>query len=228
MFSLLLSSILLEPLSKSANEICTDPEDPLLFRARMSMPSVEFTNPSEISQFKKIEENLQNPETTSWIYCDLQWVKILATKNFNNISQLGLAFEANVDALDPDLFEIFHICRLSHCRFVGTTLEKGAKFRHVAAVSFRLSSKEIQPVSDGAVTPSQPSFKDPEPSPRSVIVATRLLYASLLVTGLGLIIKINNITRDLDLGALLEHQMEAGITTFLDNAFDVLVRVETL
>lgn len=70
------------------------------------MPALEFHSTSEITQFKKIKETLQNPAFAAWIFCEDQWIKILAAKNFNNISQLGLAFEANVDILAPDSFEI--------------------------------------------------------------------------------------------------------------------------
>ena len=73
----------------------------------MAMPAVEFANPSELHHFREIKENLQNPANISWILRERQWIKIVKTRNFNNISQLGLAFEDSVDGQNPNSFEIF-------------------------------------------------------------------------------------------------------------------------
>ena len=216
-------------LLKQLTLFCVDPQDPALIRACANMPSLEFVNPSDITQFKKIKELLQDSDHSAWILCEGQWIKILATKNFSNISQLGLAFEANIDALDSNLFEIFHICRVSPCRFVGTTLDEGAVFRHVTALSFRPINPDPSALSVPNVKNNQTNgaLQDINSSPRSISFGTKLFYAAFMVTFIGVFLRLCILYKELDIGTLIEQNVEAGITTFLQGALNVLIRFES-
>ena len=71
------------------------------------------------------------------------------------------------------------------------------------------------------------SLQDDNSIPRSISFGSKLFYASLTVTLLGLALKIGFALRNLDVGALIEQHMEAGITSFFDNLFGVVVRFES-
>ena len=69
-FISLFSYLIFEPLIESATFFCQDPQDSTLYSVCQHMPSIEFADPSELSQFRKIRELLRNHQYLAWVRAD--------------------------------------------------------------------------------------------------------------------------------------------------------------
>ena len=219
-----------------AQNLCQSTENLQLVALCSAMPGEEFHHPTELASFRKIRERLTNSPFEVWLRISGDWVKVLGARHLNNISAQGLAFEASIHPDKPDEFDIFHICKSQPCSFKGTTFGKSVTFHHITSISIRPLGEDNSPVPQQAsistpseVTPSAPRFPPhlPSASPRSILVGSKFLYVSLAVVSLGLLLRFKQALTELDLGKLLEGQLEAGITCFLDYTIGIFVRVES-
>ena len=211
-----LSYLLLEPLIQQASFDCEFNRTPFIDKLCEMMPSEEITNPTDLNQFRHIKERLSNPAYTVWIFTKGDWLKVIDTKSINNISPMGLSFQAATDPLHPSVFELFHICRDVPCKFQGSALNKGVTFYHVESVSIRENDSDapkgppnfapletqdsniendkskIEPAPTKVVVssaPKQKSASEVDPSPRSFIFGYKLFYLSALITFFWIVLK---------------------------------------
>ena len=234
----LLSYLLFEPVVYNATLICQDPHDPILTITCGLMPAIEFTSPTEPTQFRQIKDLLHGPAFIGRILIGNFWIEIHATRTFNNISQLGLALVANIPPGEPTNFEVSHVFHHAPCRFIGSAMEKGTPFRHVASLSFRPADPDAihvnatgpnppNSVSSAKKTPGKVPVATPQSSPRSVNIGTKLFYISALVTLLGLAIRFATLIKEIDVGAALEGHLEACFAKFFENLFTFVAKLES-
>ena len=221
-----------------AQHECAITDNPSILDLCSAMPGEEFHFPTELSQFRKIREKLQNPQYEVWLLNSGDWVKVLNTRQINNISPQGIAFEAAINPANLEEFECFHICKDNPCKFKGTGFctahHKAVNFHHITSISIRHSDPEGQapvavPPKDNPIAPKAPLLKDnlPSASPRSVVVGSKYLYLSIFVIGVGLALKFKTALQEFDFGSLLEGQLETWITKGLDCTIGLVVRVES-
>ena len=166
-----------------------------------------------------------DPGFEVWLLTDGAWVEVLRTRHLNNISAQWLAFEATIYPDKLEEFDIFRICKPQPCTFKGTAFHKGVKFHHITSISIRPLNDDDIPlppaVAQAPPVPLPAPYTSPVKLPsarhRSIIFGSKFLYVSLAVILLGFGLKFKQVLTEFDLRSLLEGQLEAGLTKFLDS-----------
>ena len=242
--------LLLEPLIQQASYDCEYNVNQYNEVPCSLMPTQEVSSPKELSQFRHIKERLPNPNYEVWVNINGGRSKIIQIKSINNVAPMGIGFQASINQGKHSEYELFHICRENPCQFKGTSLNKGAIFHHVQAVSIREICPEDPPVKQStpdsapsqisgsvvdekkqsATTPVKAQKKQPpiQPhvSPRSVVLGYRLFFLAALITFVGLCAKTENLINDIELGAFLESKLEEGVAVALSNLIGFIIRCE--
>ena len=122
--------LLLDPLLMQASFGCRYRGNRYNGNLSLYMPSEEISDPTELPRLKRNKERLQDHSYDVWIQAKGDWLEILSVKTIENVSPMGLGFQADTDSPNPTEFELFHLRRETPCRFLGTALNKGVVSHH--------------------------------------------------------------------------------------------------
>ena len=181
--------------------------------------------------------------------------QVIGSRSCKITSKLGMEFEASADPAGPGNFDISIICRNATCRFAGVTFDKGAKFRHVAAVFFRpadppAATRRVAMADSTALTAAAPpksalATKPTQPPQGKLLPINRLLLTQIPVPGAsplgesflhvrrdyairgGVFLRIFDLARELDLRNLPGGRLELPETRSRDGPIGFAVRLES-